>query len=85
MSIPFIGKSTVRVAYYEPLGDQKMCSQYRDFILSELDLIQILCRVLNMVLDHDKRMFILSGFIISDLDCSYTGKLLIYYILVTYF
>ena len=47
-----------------PLGDQNICPQYREFIFSELDLILILCRVLYHVLVHNTRMFI-----ISYLDC----------------
>ena len=42
------------------------------FILSELDSIQIISKneIGTRRLVHNKRMFILSGFIISDPDCS---------------
>ena len=33
-----IKQYTVRVVYYEPLEDQQICSQYRDFIFGELGL-----------------------------------------------
>ena len=45
----------------------------RYFILSKLDSIQILSKnkIGNRKLVHNKRMFILSGFIKSDSDCNY--------------
>ena len=62
---------TVRVAYCEPPWDQKSCSLYRDFILSELYLIQMHENIYigTFGLVHNKQMFIISGFIISDPDC----------------